>query len=175
MTKRQTPPDIITQLVTEFAIPVIEGLVRPEGPKPGLRLERSDRARFGFPEEGIMYAYNNGEEAVFLDLSGNRSQVWCYHQSAHGGEGQIEKAILAKYPQFKRALDEVRADAPDVRRRVLLGDLKAGRSAQVEINYPPTSANKTQPALLVVRVFALLDPQKAQAAAPLPQTKKGLN
>lgn len=161
-----SPADFAVRVVTEFCIPVINGAAQGQSPVPGSELDPDQRTRLELNAKGRTFVYLVGQTPIGLDLSGNRSQLWFNHADAHGVHAIVEKAVLAKWPQFGLVVDEP-SRTPTLHRRVLQGNLADGKFAQVEFVYPadPISGSK----LFMTRVYALLAPGDAppQSSPPI--------
>lgn len=146
------PARVLAHLVTDFCLPVIMGQVQMRPPAvPQQPLGKSERAALGFTGEGRTTAFRLASTDVFLDLAGIRSLVWFVHDQAKVVHGEVEKAVLSKFPVL-RLMKEGPLGSDGLQQRIFVGDLSETRRAQVEFAYP--AANARCDPLLSVRVLA---------------------
>jgi hypothetical protein len=158
-----SPGPFVAHMLAEYCIPILSGRASVPSPAKGAVLQQPDRERLGLRGDGSTVSYNVGGTQVFLDLAGNRSQLWFEHPDARTALPQVESALARAAPSVKRTHDVPRT-RPGLRGRIYEGQIGAGILVQVDVAYPdPAGAAQNN---FLVRVFSLLVPGAPDPFAP---------
>ncbi len=150
----RTASQLAAALVVDTCVPIVRGDWNKGTPIQGVELLPDQRARLGFPADGLATVYEIGDAQVFMHFLGPTATVLYTRGDTDKGLATVDAALKKAYPALKQKSDADHPRGGKKKLRVYEGDLTPDRHCTVEVDYPAVGGDKK----VVVRVTAFYRP-----------------
>lgn len=149
-TAPRTASQLAAALVVDTCVPIVKGDWNKKASVQGVELLPDQRARLGFPADGLATVYEIGDAQVFMHFLGPTATVLYTRGDTDKGVSTIDAALKKAYPTLKQMRDIDHPRGGKKKLRVYEGDLSADRHCTVEVDYPAAGGDPK----VVVRITA---------------------